>query len=524
MSDFNLISKSLSSNYVYYTRLRENEDPEMKKLYDNVVAQMHNAKAEAERVKIDTSFIRAQADQEREKELNLIARMTGFRPSPGDWGPNAQNIIDAINSCMNLKEVYERNYQTIVAQGKTHGKGVYSFFGSYLQTALNREWPNFVSKIGLSGIFNIQEQDILNWLRNDILPMAIENMLKAEVEDGVDPSLQNAYQEVLQAMGSFSQQGSFAQQLATIYDLDAIASEIMNNLSISGPHKASSVSDLSNAKLEFARGGLTLEALYDTILGLILPDDGVSGKANVGSMQAKADNIATIGIDISKIENFLNNQQTGTRIGNVQAFMGLSEHLQGLSESFIIYTSDKNYSITDGFQSRGGFSAGTALSLWQYKNLMAMAGKNVSAFVGAIEQLAKGAVGENMKKKDYADLISKNIAFLLFDDYNTIGAGLENGPQAIHLMNLNGVLIPISSILYALVDALENTGQLTGLVRTSIKLPDIMFPTTKSQTDYEIQTGGSAWQAQKQDMLDKSRIETHFLGKLRDLLKYQTFR
>lgn len=522
MNDFNLISKSLSSNYVYYTRLKDNEDPRMRELYGNVFAQIDNAKQEAERVKLDTSFIRAQADAEREKELNLIARMTGFRPSPGDWGADAQNIVDAINSCMNLKEVYERNYQTIIAQGKTHGKGVYSFFGSYLQTALNREWPNFVNKMGGVGILNISEQDILNWLRNDVLPIAIKNMLKAEVEDGVDPQLRNAYQEILQAMGSFSQKGTFAQQLANIYDLDAIANEIMENIK-TGISKPSTVKELNDAKIEFARGGLTLEALYDTILGLILPKD-MGGRANVGSMQAKADNIATIGIDISKIENYLNNQNTGTRIGNVEAFMGLSKHLQGLSDSFIVYTSDKNYSITNGFQSRGGYSAGTAISLQQYKTLMDMAGKNVSAFIGAIEQLANGAIGENMNKKDYADLISKNIAFLLFDDFNTIGVGLQNGPQAIHLMNLNGVLIPISSILYALVDALENSNTLGGVVRTSIKLPDIKFPTPQSQTAYEIQTGQSAWQAQKQEMLEKSRIETHFLGKLRDLLKNQTFR
>jgi hypothetical protein len=44
----------------------------------------------------------------------------------------------------------------------------------------------------------------------------------------------------------------------------------------------------------------------------------------------------------------------------------------------------------------------------------------------------------------------------LFDDLNTIGSGLENGPSSIHLMNLNGLFIPISSILYALGDALQS--------------------------------------------------------------------
>jgi hypothetical protein len=87
---------------------------------------------------------------------------------------------------------------------------------------------------------------------------------------------------------------------------------------------------------------------------------------------------------------------------------------------------------------------------------METANRNVSSFIGAIEQLAKGAVGQDLSKTDYADIISKNIAFLLFDDFNTIGSGLENGPSSIHLMNLNGLFIPISSILYALGDALQS--------------------------------------------------------------------
>jgi hypothetical protein len=80
-----------------------------------------------------------------------------------------------------------------------------------------------------------------------------------------------------------------------------------------------------------------------------------------------------------------------------------------------------------------------------------------------------------MHKTDYADIISKNIAYLLFDDFNTIGAGLENGVNAIHLVNLNGLFIPISAILYALVDALNNEESIKKIVYTNIKLPEIEF-------------------------------------------------
>jgi hypothetical protein len=43
--------------------------------------------------------------------------------------------------------------------------------------------------------------------------------------------------------------------------------------------------------------------------------------------------------------------------------MALGDYLKQFQDGFIIYTSDKNYSLTDDFKRRGGFSSGTALSL-----------------------------------------------------------------------------------------------------------------------------------------------------------------
>jgi hypothetical protein len=128
-------------------------------------------------------------------------------------------------------------------------------------------------------------------------------------------------------------------------------------------------------------------------------------------------------------------------------------------------------------------------------------------------------VGQADDKTDYADIISKNIAYLLFDDYNTIGVGLENGLNSIHIMNLNGLFVPISSILYALGDAISNEESIKGIVKTNIDLPSILFPTAESQRDYERSTGSSAWWAQREDMLDEGEIETHFLGNLKKLLQ-----
>ena len=114
-----------------------------------------------------------------------------------------------------------------------------------------------------------------------------------------------------------------------------------------------------NKHYTYTRGGLTLEAITDLIfMSLGKGQHGVTGDKGI-----KADNILTIGIDYSEIENFLSSRELGTRLENVDAFVALGKHLEDARNGFIVYSSAKNYSITDGFRDRGGFSAGSDLSL-----------------------------------------------------------------------------------------------------------------------------------------------------------------
>lgn len=510
--DFNLLnSMTLSSHYVYYDRLKEDG---YENLYSAVRNKMVQAKEAAREGRANTSFILAQADKEREKELNLIERMTGSRPKKDDWGREASNIIDAINLCFETKDIYNRVSQTIMANGSTKGKQMYSFFGGYLQSAINRKLPWLLKRIN---VFDLNETIIFNWLSEEVLPVAIENMFKAQVEEGVDPALQNAYLELAKLAGKFNQMGSFAQQLGEIYDLKTVAEEILKR--IKNNPKSKKIPSLTNKDAIYRRGGLTLEAIND-LINKSLSIDGKTQSKVMGGKGAKADVLFTIDLDLTNIMEYLDGFTLGRRDENVTAFSALGKYLQDFSEGFIVYQSAKNYSLTEDFVKRGGFSAGSELTLEQYGRLMESAGKKVKTFIGAIEQLAEKAVGYDMDKTDYADIISKNIAYLLFDDYNTIGDGLKNGPDAIHIMNLNGLFVPISSILYALADAIENEQSIKGIVRTSIKIPKIMYDTN----NYGGLTPMEAWHKQRETMLTETKIETHFLGNLQNMLKYGQFR
>ena len=158
-SDFNLVSKTLTGHYVFYDRL---QDDGYDALYNLISYKMDEAALEAKRARINTDFIYSQANIERQKELDLIERMTGFRPSSHNWGSDSSDIIDAINLCINSKDVYQRIYQTIVTNGKTRGKGVFSFFDGYLQSTLNNEWSDFMKTQRGKKVFDISEQEMEN--------------------------------------------------------------------------------------------------------------------------------------------------------------------------------------------------------------------------------------------------------------------------------------------------------------------------------------------------------------------------
>ena len=58
--------------------------------------------------------------------------------------------------------------------------------------------------------------------------------------------------------------------------------------------------------------------------------------------------------------------------------------------------------------------------------------KNIDTFVGAMMQLGEGAIGDS-REQAFERIIAQNIAYLLFDDFDTIG---DSSSNAIHIMNL----------------------------------------------------------------------------------------
>lgn len=152
---------------------------------------------------------------------------------------------------------------------------------------------------------------------------------------------------------------------------------------------------------------------------------------------------------------------------------------EGPTGNFLIYINQKHYTIasalkevttdstTPGNKYKGfaGYSAGAPIELDFFCENVAsavMGGMDVRSLRGALLQLSNGAIAA--KNKDITQGISAGlaggIAYALFDDYTTIGTEVNVGSQSVnmvHILDLNGALLPLSFVLNELAAALRET-------------------------------------------------------------------
>jgi hypothetical protein len=87
---------------------------------------------------------------------------------------------------------------------------------------------------------------------------------------------------------------------------------------------------------------------------------------------------------------------------------------------------------------------------------------------------------------------------MLFDDFTTIGT-VSTGGNAIHVMNLNGIMMPMSVFLSMLADAIESVteDEIRKLVNVSINAPSILYPTQEAQNNAYPNNPHEAWEYQR---------------------------
>lgn len=529
----------------------------------------------------------------------------------------------AINFAMGYDEVYERNVTLIKTSKKRKSlfeedkileggkKSIITYYPTYLEQQFQEDLDKIREKLIIIVRKNPEDVDTMkkemtNSLQKDfqetckkaaIRMFSNERKLELEAELLKSGALseqevleqRRAYEELKMALegtqftnGAWSGQGAyFLEEIFKLYHIqdviDSLTKEILSTRNvkevISKKRGRSKVKfDLGKEGSAFkqaisvaidSRGGNMLELVENLTTNIAFSNKKIFGGSyhSGGTGQMKADNIITVGIDISTIANRLetfykNNKEEkeeddekskSNREKNIRAIDDLHKNLKGINNGFIIYSSAKNYTYKDGF---GGFSAGSGQSIENFvamfQNVHRTVRKNFRSVAGLILQLIPDAIGEKiLDKGEIEDLIAQNIAYLLFDDFEKIGYENAKATNALHLMDLNGVFVPLSFILFLLAKAIDESRDAPHkIAKVSISVPsELMFKKVSSDRDWtdvyqRVLYGDSnkakeinqnygntshglvniAWREQRKQAQQQAKISAHFLSDFQKII------
>ena len=203
------------------------------------------------------------------------------------------------------------------------------------------------------------------------------------------------------------------------------------------------------------------------------------------------------------------------------------KNLQNLDDTFIIYTSTKNYSLGAGFS---GFHNGTALPLNRLPDYIDAAGIDTDLgmdFVYTAYNTLPTAIYEDEReeiKESIENILISAAAKLMFDDWQTIGVP-NSGAKSIHVFDLDGIIIPSSLLFIRLGTAMQAAAkEMRSWVSVRVKLPTTVLYhpgdwTSLGSTNEEIKQGiYHKWKEQFQAAEKESAFSVKFLYNFKTLM------
>lgn len=496
---------------------------------------------------------RRMAEYEKEKELALLREVFGQELTVDlDKPQDAKMLIDALNSTLNIKEVYERNLEML--ELSTGGrKSVISFFPTYFIQAWNDRWEEIyeatIKTFSSGKRITLEEalQREIDSRLDSITADAIERMFQAEPEmkamRGEDSKHRDAYKQLLNAFQTMPRyRNELIEQIRSIYKIDELSKAISEDIKDKGHLTKQKIEKKlktsPSTPIQFQtgkRGGLTLEAIEHLTFELVgdaLEAKGISAKAlhsgNIGYM--KNDNMLFVGIDTSRIDDWLEdiaiNNKGSSRKENIDRMRKLHELVENLDEGFLVYSSDKNYTLNKDFRDKFGFPAGSSISMNSFYEATRNVNKNAKTFVGLVVNTIEGAImGSDSAREKLSEAMATDFAMMMFDDYQTLGDFRgKKGAKVIHIMNLDNIMIPLSVFLTMLANAVERAEtDVDDFVKVVITTPEIEFKNYEEQKKWMANpTKGydkkSAWTFQRDEALRKTRISVNFFKEFRDFI------
>lgn len=184
--------------------------------------------------------------------------------------------------------------------------------------------------------------------------------------------------------------------------------------------------------------------------------------------------------------------------------------------SFIKYTSTKVSSLGESFEKYG---FGTKTRPEEIMNLLDRAGiTETDNLLEVLYNTGKGAILENQKeiRNKVKENLIKMVAYILFDDWESFGEN-QGDRQVIHIFNLNKVMVPLSYLLIAMSDAVENTNRnLNKVFSIQLSAPKVLFDPPIEIS--EEKTMEKFWQEQAKYAKNNTKLTIQFIRNFKTLI------
>ena len=144
--------------------------------------------------------------------------------------------------------------------------------------------------------------------------------------------------------------------------------------------------------------------------------------------------------------------------------------IKDVKNGYIIYFNDKNYNIG---KNSVAHQAAEDVKLEDLGLILQFSNINVNQLIYNILQATKGGVNEG-DTSDAEEVIAQEVAYFLFDDWGSIG--YADSGKAIHIMALEGIMIPLSAFLFAMGTAInEAKSHVSSFAKATISLTEIIY-------------------------------------------------
>lgn len=473
-------------------------------------------------------------EQELEKESSLIRNVLGG--STPRLGPEDYKLfISKFNEILISKKNYEKMLLLLnnaIKSGAGEGSRspmISSYFTSYLEKHLSIQITNF-NRLKTVDI----NTDFLLW--------------KERLEEYINRAIDNAIVEMLSAKEKFLDNEQIWIQLLDFYRSSQSLQKSFRNMIYTNLNLSSLINLAQKSKTDKKSGYTSRKEIRTTLkmneqkarsVGGYVQEyissmfNGINvSLSDKGNTRVLSNNVAkTDQVTLVSFNGEINTNQLLEQLDEemfqtdslkrtrkiLQDFY--DRNLSKVNNSFIIYTSTKSYSLSDGFR---GFHAGGAQpvsTLVETFEEIGISAEHTREFLCKLSNTMNGAIGSNSREKvkqELSQAISEAIAYLLFDDWSTLG-NLYMGAEAIHVFSLDGIMVPLSYLLINLGKAMIDTSHdMKNFVKASIRMPSIKYENQHAKTWEEIQAW---WEDQAEEAKKEIKYSVTFLSNFKNLIK-----